>query len=412
MKALIVDPDPESRDALRLAFQAKDVSARGVATAFEGRRHLSELRPEVLVVALEDGLAEAGQLLDEAIGSDPRRAVYALVAGDRLEDGVAAMARGARDFLWRPISPARVAILLTRLTERREEENRTEDLRVALAKTEATLSLSGSSPRWKEALATLEREALLESPVLFTGEAGTEKHSAGLVLHRLSRRGAGPFRVAPERNPESALIGTGTLFLGAIESVSRGTQEALLRALEDVRAPRLIVASDVDPGEAVATGRLIEPLFEALRDHIVHLPPLRERSDDVLVLARRFLSEIDPTLFFDAEAADALSTHDWPGNVKELEGVVRRAAQLADGSAIGPTVVLSVLAGATAKRRARKRKPPVVRVPVGASLADVERRLIQKTLEFVRGNKPKAAELLKLSLKTIYNKIKEYGLEH
>jgi len=91
---------------------------------------------------------------------------------------------------------------------------------------------------------------------------------------------------------------------------------------------------------------------------------------------------------------------------------VRRAARLSDRAAIGPTVVLSVLEGAAASRRIRRRKPPVVRVPVGASLADVERRLIQKTLEFVRGNKPKAAQLLKLSLKTIYNKIKEYGLEH
>ena len=111
-------------------------------------------------------------------------------------------------------------------------------------------------------------------------------------------------------------------------------------------------------------------------------------------------------------ALAGLKTHDWPGNVRELEGVVHRAAQLADGSAIGSTVVLSVLGGAAAKRRPRARKPPVVRVPVGASLADVERRLIQKTLEFARGNKPKAAQLLKLSLKTIYNKIKEYGLEH
>jgi len=412
MKALIVDPEPESRDALRRAFDAAGVSARGVATAIEGEKQLSQLRPDALVVALEEGFPEGKTLLEQAIASDPRRAVYALVGGERLEDGVVAMARGARDFLWRPVSAARVAILLARLEERQQEEARAEDLRIALAKKETALSLAGSSPRWKETIAALDREARVESPVLLTGEAGTEKQAAALALHRLSRRGSAPFRIALEEDLESALSGDGTLFLGGVESVSRANQEKVLLALENLHAPRFIVASDVDPVEAVASGRLIAPLFEALRDHIVHLPPLRERGSDVLELARRFLSEIDPALFFDAEAADALSTHDWPGNVRELEAVVQRAAPLADGSAIGPTVVLSVLGGAAAKRRARARKPPVVRVPVGASLADVERRLIQKTLEFARGNKPKAAQLLKLSLKTIYNKIKEYGLEH
>jgi len=112
MKALIVDPEPESRDALRRAFDAAGVSARGVATATEGEKQLSELRPDALVVALEEGFPEGKTLLEQAVASDPQRAVYALVGQERLEDGVIAMARGARDFLWRPVSAARVAILL------------------------------------------------------------------------------------------------------------------------------------------------------------------------------------------------------------------------------------------------------------------------------------------------------------
>jgi len=107
-----------------------------------------------------------------------------------------------------------------------------------------------------------------------------------------------------------------------------------------------------------------------------------------------------------------MSKHDWPGNVRELRDVVGRAAGLTDGPVVAPTIVLSLLAGPHARRRVRRRKPPVVKIPVGASLADVERRIIAKTLEFASGSKPKTAELLKLSLKTIYNKIKEYGLEH
>jgi DNA-binding NtrC family response regulator len=144
----------------------------------------------------------------------------------------------------------------------------------------------------------------------------------------------------------------------------------------------------------------------------VHLPPLRERGDDVARLARHFLEEASGTAAFDTEAMDALAAHDWPGNVTELREAVKRAARLAEGPSIGPTVVRSVLGRPLAARRSRRRKVPVVRIAVGDSLADVERRLIQKTLEFARGNKRKTAELLKLSLKTIYNKIKEYGLEH
>jgi DNA-binding NtrC family response regulator len=139
---------------------------------------------------------------------------------------------------------------------------------------------------------------------------------------------------------------------------------------------------------------------------------MRERAGDVATLARQFLSEKDASLFFDAEAMDALSAHDWPGNSAELKEAVARASALTDGPGIGSTIVMSVLPRPRAARRSRRKKPPVVRIPVGASLADVERRLIQKTLEFARGSKPKTAELLKLSLKTIYNKIKEYGLEH
>jgi DNA-binding NtrC family response regulator len=129
-------------------------------------------------------------------------------------------------------------------------------------------------------------------------------------------------------------------------------------------------------------------------------------------LARLYLYELDDALSFDAESIDVLRTHDWPGNVLELKDAVQRAARLAEGATIGPTVITSALGRPLPTRRSRRARPPVVRIAVGASLADVERRLIQTTLEFSRGSKPKTAALLKLSLKTIYNKIKEYGLEH
>jgi DNA-binding NtrC family response regulator len=120
---------------------------------------------------------------------------------------------------------------------------------------------------------------------------------------------------------------------------------------------------------------------------------------------------LDAHRLLEVEALDALLAHPWPGNVRELREAIRRAVYLSGSAAIGSMVMRSVLGRPLATRRSRRKRAPVVRIAVGDSLADVERRLIQKTLEFARGNKKKTAELLKLSLKTIYNKIKEYGLE-
>ncbi|MEO8432609.1 MAG: helix-turn-helix domain-containing protein [Acidobacteriota bacterium] len=412
MRTLLVDPNEESRDALRRMFSAAGEQVRSVESLDEARRHAAVFAPDVAVVALD---APGGDPIAfiQAAARESGMDVFALVEGGRLDSGVQAMDRGAADFLWRPVSESRVSILLSRLAERRGRERRIEDLRVRLVRSEIAATLTGDSSAWQSALAEVERAAASGDPVLVAGEAGTEQEEAARALHGLSSRGAGPFlRVSSVELPEVPASGHGTIYVPALERRRLETQEALLPLVETPTRFRPVFAINEEPEEAAAAGRIIPSLFAALRDRIVHLPPLRERGDDVDSIARRLLADIDPTLSFDAEALDALRVHDWPGNVRELRDVVRRSAPLSDGPVIGPTVVLSLLAGPRARRRSRRRKPPVVQIAVGASLADVERRLIQKTLEFARGNKPKTAALLKLSLKTIYNKIKEYGLEH
>ena len=413
MRVLLVDPVEESRDALRRAFSAAGDQVRGVATAAEADRLLAEFAPDTVVVAFDGDSPESAGLLDRARSSDPRRGVYALIEGARLEDGVRAMDLGAHDFLWRPVSEGRVALLRSRFAARRERESGIEQMRIGLARNEIAAALPGQSAPWTAALAALEREAPLESPVLLAGEAGTEKEAAARAIHRLSPRGSEPFSVAAAWEPIApGSTGAGSVFVPEIESLPLEAQAALLAEAERPGGRRLILSTDQNPLDAMARGRLLPALASILFDHVVHLPPLRERGEDVERLARQFLHELDPALSLEAEAIDALRAHDWPGNVRELREVVRRAAQLTEGPAIGPTVVTSVLGRPLASRGSRRKKAPVVRIAVGDSLADVERRLIQKTLEFARGNKRKTAELLKLSLKTIYNKIKEYGLEH
>ena len=413
MKVLLVDPDPESRDALRRAFADAGDQVRVVTTLEDAGRQLSELLPDAVVAAVDFPEGEVSRFFDEALRLDPSRALYALTDSARLEEAVRAMTRGAHDFLWRPVSPARVALLRSRLQARREREGWLEELRLRLARSEIATSLAGQSLRWKAALAAIEREASAETPVLLTGEAGTEKEAAARALHRLSRRGSEPFWVVPagQALPEDA-NDRGTIFLTGIESSPLRQQRGLSAELDRPRGRRLVFSTDQEPSHARESGLLLPELIAAVEDHVIHLPPLRERGGDVELLARRFLHDINGALAFDAEAMDSLLAHTWPGNVEELQRVVESAASVAEGSTIGATIVTSVLGRLPATRRQRRQRAPVVRIAVGDSLADVERRLILKTLKFARGNKRKTAELLKLSLKTIYNKIKEYGLEH
>jgi DNA-binding NtrC family response regulator len=412
MRSLVVDPLEESRDALRRALAGAGEQVRSVESIAEARRLLTDFLPDVVVVALDAPGGDALAFLEET-ADEGSRSVFALVESGALEQGVASMERGANDFLWRPVSQARVAVLLSRLAERRERASRTEELRVRLVRAEIDATLAGRSSPWQSAFAEIERAAASDHPILLAGEVGTEQEEAARALHGLSSRGAGAFVQASDvdRPVVPPPPGRGTLFVPSLERRSIAHQEALFDLVDRLAGFRAVLAINESPVEALSAGKLSRGLFEVLQDHIVHLPPLRERGDDVDLLARRFLAERDPSLAFDPEALDALRAHDWPGNIRELSEVVRRAAELSDGVVVGPTLVLSLLAGPRARRRTRRKKPPVVKIAVGASLADVERRLIQKTLEFARGSKPKTAQLLKLSLKTIYNKIKEYGLE-
>ncbi|HYB53301.1 MAG TPA: helix-turn-helix domain-containing protein [Thermoanaerobaculia bacterium] len=413
MKVLLVDPQPFSRDALRRAFSGAGDQVRGFSTVAEADRCLSDFDPDIVVAAVDTPDSEFGDFIERVRRGDPRRGLYALVEETRLEDGVAGMARGAHDFLWRPVSEARVAALRSRFEARRDRESGIEEMRLRLARTEIASTLPGRSELWKQALASLEREAPLEAPVLLTGESGTEKEPAARALHRLSRRGSEPFLAVADWSSVAALGASGgSVFVAEMEHAPMAVQASLRAEVERPLPRRLILSMDLDPREAAGSGSPCADLANSLLDHVVHLPPLRERGGDVELLARQFLHELDAAVSFEPEAIDALLAHDWPGNVRELKEVVRRAAHLTEGEAIGPTVVRSVLGRPLASRRSRRKKAPVVRIAVGDSLADVERRLIQKTLEFARGNKRKTAELLKLSLKTIYNKIKEYGLEH
>jgi DNA-binding NtrC family response regulator len=297
------------------------------------------------------------------------------------------------------------------------------DLRRALARAGGPLAgLVGKSPEMQEIFRAIFASAERRAPVIVAGESGSGRSTVAAAIHHLSARGRSPVRsfiASPSLPIEDAgsvveaATGAGLLLLKGIAHVSLAAQERILRFAEEPGAPRLAIVSPPDGGAAVAEGRLLSAIFETAE--ILPVSPLRERREDIPLLSEYFLRPGDaPAPVLDPKALEAMAAHEWAGNVRELRNVIRRARALSDGPVIGLTAIQSVLGGDSVRiERAggTSADKEIVPVRVGDSMADIERRVLQRTLRFAKGNKKKAAEILELSLKTIYNKVKEYGLE-
>jgi len=298
-------------------------------------------------------------------------------------------------------------------------------LRRALARAGGPLGgLVGKSPVMQEIFRAIFSAAEGRAPVVVAGEPGSGRSTVAAAVHHVSARGRAPLWsvvASPSVPIESAepileaAAGAAFLVLKGIAHFSLEAQERILRWTEEAAAPRLAVVSPRDIGAAVAEGRLLSAIVEIAE--VVPVAPLRERREDIPLLAEYFLRPVDspersPVL--DPKALEAMAAHEWAGNVRELRNVIRRARALSDGPVIGLTAIQSVLGGDSVRvERAGgiAAEKEIVPVRVGDSMADIERRVLQRTLRFAKGNKKKAAEILELSLKTIYNKVKEYGLE-
>ena len=281
-----------------------------------------------------------------------------------------------------------------------------------------------------------------DASVFLVGESGSGKERVARTIHQLSPRAKHGFvplfcgALSPELL-ESELFGDergshpggvrdragylqrasgGTLFLDDVTEMNAGLQARLLQALENGSAPggrrgmagnaRIIAATSMDPDEAVARGRLNEDLYHLLAQVRIRVPTLRERGEDVVRLAEHFLRECNVETGtekqFQEDTRDALRSHDWPGNVRELKDAVRHSHLLA-----GPAIKLEDLPGRVSS--AGPGNDEYIRVNVGTPLAEVERRAILSTLEHYDGDKKKAADTLKISLKTLYNRLKQYS---
>jgi DNA-binding NtrC family response regulator len=361
-----------------------------------------------------------------------------------VELAVEALQLGATDFLTKPVDFARVKMALANLLKARELSRQVGALRGELRRLGRFGSIVGGSRPMQAVYDMVGKVAPTDAAVFVRGETGTGKELVAQTLHDMSKRAKQPFvpincgAVSPTLI-ESELFGhekgsftgadrshrghferahQGTLFLDEITEMPIELQVKLLRVLETGRVlrvganeavqvdVRVIAASNRPPEQAVTEGKLREDLFYRLNVFPIALPPLRDREDDVALLAEHFLEELNkeakdaPPKAFTKAALDRLRAHGWPGNVRELRNVVQRAYILAPNDIGVDTLPLGVV---------EERLGTSLSIRVGTPIEEAERRMILATLEHCAGDKKKASELLKISLKTLYNRLNVYN---
>jgi DNA-binding NtrC family response regulator len=447
-KILVVDDDPGIRESFTVLLSSWGFDVLQAGDGMEAEGIVERQDPDIVISDVVMPEISGLELLRKLKAGDPHRPVLLVTAQGSIDMAVEAMKAGARDFLTKPVTDLPKLKSLLDDAER-EIELRRKARRLAARIETATggTDFVGTSRAMREVFELIESVATRDVAVMITGESGTGKELVARSIHRLSRREAKPFiainaAAIPETLIESELFGHergsftgavgtrqgcfeqangGTLFIDEIAEMPMSLQPKLLRVLSDGRVRRLggqyefefdvrvIAATNRDPVKAIEEGRLREDLYYRLNVMPITLTPLRERSEDVPLLAQHFITEFNRKHDVRIEgvtdeAAAMLKSYQWPGNVRELRNVIERSVVLAKGEWIEENNL-----------------PPYIRdgvsheklvFAVGATtVADAERELILKTLEHADQNKAEAARQLGVDVKTIYNKLKAYGIE-
>jgi two-component system response regulator AtoC len=435
---LLVEDDPAFASVLAEELRARGHTVDLSESVTEARERLHD---GVLEVALLDLQLPDGSGLDvlREIAAEGM-AVEALVLTGHAEVPTAleAMRLGAYDYLSKPPRLEELQVLVGKAAEKARLRRENVALRVRLRRHESAGGFVTDDTATKQVLATLSRAAPSPLPVLVQGETGTGKELLARALHEQGPRAAFPFvpincAALPENLIESELFGhergaftgaierktglfevanRGTVFLDEIGELSLPLQSRLLRVLETqeffrvggtkpVRVDvRVVSATNRDLRADVEAGRFRQDLFYRLNGVALRVPPLRERRGDIGLLARHFLDRRTSGRLLDDSAISALRAYDWPGNVRELEMVVGRAALLAPGPTIrGEDLPLEIRPRAA---------PRVLRTDL--SLADMEKEYVLAALERNKGHRGRTAEALGIDPKTLYNKLRAWGV--
>jgi DNA-binding NtrC family response regulator len=440
-QALIVDDDQATRDAMVERLELDGFRARCCDSLATARGELGNKPFDLVLLDLQlpDGSGLA--LLDE-LEQQPGAEIVFITGHASVDSAVEAFRGGAVDYLTKPVDLRRLAKIIDNVKRTLQLREEIDELRGELRRMGRFGRIVGASDPMQRVYDMVERVAPTDSTVLIIGETGTGKDLVAETVHQLSRRSKKPFlpincgAVAPSLI-ESELFGHergsftgadrmrkgifersdgGTLFLDEITEMPLELQVKLLRVLESGTVQRiggetlhqvdvrLIAATNRNPKKAVTEGKLREDLLYRLLVFPIELPPLRDRSDDLELLAHHFLGELnrqsESHKRVTDSALDRLRMHAWPGNVRELKHVIERAFIMAT-DVIDPEC-LPADGGIPATSESD------LGIEVGMAISEAERRLVLATLERTSGDKKRAAEVLGISLKTLYNRLNAY----
>ncbi|MGE0705399.1 MAG: sigma-54-dependent transcriptional regulator [Vicinamibacterales bacterium] len=441
-RVLIVEDDRATLAGLTELVRTWGFEAEGASDGQQALDRFEAFRPAVIVTDLVmprlDGLGLLRALQEAAADVS----VILLTAQGTVETAVEAMKLGAYDYLTKPVDTQRLRILIDKALERQHTLREIQLLRRQLREKGTFGRMVGQSPAMRQIYRTVELAAPTTASVLIWGESGTGKELVAQTIHQLSPRGSQPYvpincAAIPETLLESEIFGhekgaftgavdrrlgcfelahRGTLFLDEIAEMTPTTQVKLLRVLqertfrrvggrqEQTVDVRVLAATNVNPREAVQKAKLREDLYYRLNVFSIEVPPLRDRREDVELLAQAFLQEFNErnnknVRGIDPAALRLLEQYPWPGNVRELRNVIERATIVAQGEFITCDHLPSHLSLAESPA-----VPTTALVP-GMTVDEAETKLIRLTLEHTRNNKTKAAEILGISLKTLHNKL-------
>jgi two-component system, NtrC family, response regulator HydG len=445
-KVLVVDDEPTARSALSSFLSSLGYSVEVAADGAAAWQQIAESVPELVVTDLDMPNMNGIGLLQAVRDKHGSLPVIVVTSAAELQPAVEAMRAGATDYLQKPVDLDELELAVERALQQSAARAENERLREQSREQqgEGIGGLLGASPVMQKVYRLTRQVATSKATVLITGESGTGKGELARAIHALGRRSSKPFvpvhcASLAETLLESELFGhekgsftgadrrrlgrfeqahEGSLFLDEVGEIPLSTQVKLLRVLQDKRFERvggnesievdvrLIAATNRDLATDVAAGKFREDLYYRLNVVHIEMPPLRQRGADIVALAEHFLQRFARDNHkgierFSDRARTKLKSHQWPGNVRELENAIERAVVLCDVTIIDDmhlpfgSANQSSLSGIT--------------IP-GATLAELEKVAILKTLDSVGGSTARAAEILDISVRTMQYRLHEYGL--
>jgi DNA-binding NtrC family response regulator len=443
-KVMVVDDEALIREFVKACLEAADYEVSEAADA-AGLKSYAGPNPDIVLLDLKLPDADGLSLLPQVKKTWPEAEVIVLTGHGSIEAAVEATKRGAYYFQPKPFDCSTLKLQIDRALEHKQINEENSALRRALSTMSGAASPIFQSPSMKNVVRTIERVAPSDVSILITGESGTGKEVIADLIHSLSPRSKGPnikvnCAALPRELIESELFGSvkgaftgaqadreglfrqaegGTLMLDELSEMPIDTQSKLLRVLQEKEVRpvggktsykidcRVIAATNRVPQEAIKEGKMREDLYYRISAISVHLPPLRERREDIVPLAnaflKRFAAQANRVLTgFTPAAAELLRLYDWPGNVRQLQNEVQRAVLMAENKVIDEGDLAITV----------EKPPEDAAVNNSLTLMEaMERNTIVQMLKETRGNKLETAKRLGIGRQTLYNKIKAYAIE-